>query len=50
MLRGSNQTQEIQVIPRFTNNSIINSDLSKLIFLSVTDGILKNQTGQFTRY
>ena len=48
MLRGSNQTQEIQVIPRFSNNSIINSDLSKMIFLSVTDGILKNHTGQFT--
>ena len=48
MLRGSNQKQEIQVIPRFGNNSIINSDLSKLLFLSVTDGVLTNNQGEVT--
>ncbi len=48
MLRGSNQSQEIQIIPRFSNNSIIGSDLSKLIFLSPSDGVLSNKDGEFT--
>ena len=47
MLRGQIK-QEIQVIPRFGNNSIINSDLSKLLFLSVTDGVLTNNQGEVT--
>ena len=48
MLKGSNQSQEIQVIPRFSNNSIISSDLSRLVFLSVTSGTLSNQNGEST--
>ena len=48
MLRGSNQTQEIQIIPRFSDNSIVGSDLSKLIFLSTSDGVLSNEQGEFT--
>lgn len=45
LLRGSSQKSVIEVIPRFSDNTLVNLDLSELIFLSTTLGNLNGKNG-----
>lgn len=48
ILAGSNQESRLEYIPRFSDGSLINSDISKLVNLFTTSGTLKNSSGEQT--
>lgn len=48
LLRDSDQIATIEVLPRFSDNTLIDLDISKLLFLSTTLGSLLNNDGDET--
>jgi hypothetical protein len=48
LLANSNQTSEVQVLPRFSDGSLVNSDLSSLVFLNTNLGFIRNSIGETT--
>lgn len=48
ILANSSQKQEVHFIARFRDDSIVTSDISKLVLLSCSSGVLSNPSGAFT--